>query len=72
MAGSRGGIRSVTASRIASRSTLKYKCVTLSRMPAISFQGMAGYQDRIVEGTFLAASPITSIVRTTALNVFYR
>jgi len=63
------GIPSFTLSQTTSRSTPKYACINLSRMPAKSFHGTEGYFCLISSGTFFAASPIISRARITAYCV---
>jgi hypothetical protein len=49
----------------------KYAWISLSRMPAMSFQGTSGYLDRRDAGMCFAVSPMISIHWIEANNVFF-
>lgn len=64
------GISSLTAFQTFNESMLKYAWISLSLIPAISFQGISGYRIRIVSGICFAASPIISMHWIVAKWVF--
>jgi hypothetical protein len=60
------GISSVTVFHTTSESMSKYPCMSLFLMPTIDAQGTPGGAPYVSLVTLLAASPTTSIARTTA------
>jgi hypothetical protein len=61
-----GGISMLAVFQTISASMSKYPWINLLRMSVIVDQGITGDTERVSSETLLAASPSTSIARTTA------